>query len=196
LHRWTADYLQPRHTLVLVALLMPAAALTLSGLPTWLRQQGVTWARWPLLVLVFAPLAIYSLRVPNGLDRYLHVAADEIRALPAHHPGQTLISGASQRRIAFYAELEWIPWYEDPEMPEVLLGTILNDRPDYFAIEVGAGFEEQGNALLRAMVIDDWQIAPHVRDVAEIDNAFGRTLYVYRFDWTRDPSADADKTAS
>lgn len=130
-------YLDPRHMLVPVALLTPFAAFLLARLVTLALERQRRFIGAAIVVLLCQPLALYSLRIPNGKDGYLVEAARWLRSvLPADaHP--TLLSGSSGRRIAFYADLPWEPWYEHSEAPSELLHQLEAVAPAVFALELG-----------------------------------------------------------
>ena len=180
------QYLAPRHMLVVVVLLIPFAATLLSRLIE-LVMQG----RWPVtpvivvLAIAFLPLVLYSLRQPNAGDRYLVDMARWLRARDPTIFSKVIMSGASQRRVAFYAEARWISWFEAPEDVDGLRRQILAQRPDYFLIETGTGFEREGNEALVERLRNDPQLMAHThiesRPIPEAS-----LLHFFFFDWVEE----------
>lgn len=152
-------YLAPRHTLVVVLLLVPLAALLLARLIHLVRQQaGAVWAGLVLLVFLLPP-ALYAARVPNSKDRFLMSVT---RWLTEHDPAvrtKPLLGGRSTSRIAFYADMPWVCWQEDPADLETLRAQLRAATPGYFAIEVAGPrsptdqFERAGNRALLARLL-------------------------------------------
>ncbi len=161
-------YLNPRHTLVLIMLLMPFAAAALAGVHKRWQRSG-RLHRWPWLVGVLVlPLAIYSLRVPNGLEGYLQRAGRWLARHDQRATSKLLVSGSGPRRVAFYADTAWQPWYEDAADVGALRGLLIAARADYFAIETSDDphdFERGENAALLQALCGDPLIAPHIRQV-------------------------------
>ena len=181
-------YLDPRHTLVLTALAIPFAALALLRVVCSLRrihQPAIAGA-------ILAPLAIYAARVPNDQTAHLREAANWlINAEPAPET-KILVGGASERRIAFYANMPFQPWDEnqpagDPRF-EALRHQILDAQPPYqpayLAIEVGDGDERAQNRELLARFLADTP-AKHCAELAARFPARRGDLVIYRFDWRR-----------
>lgn len=190
--RYEWQYLSPRHLLIAVSLLLPLAALTLAGVPGFLAARGPRWLGPVIYVFVLVPLVGYSLRVPNGHEDYLRTAAALVQSEPVYRrvAEPTLVSGSSPRRIAFYADLEWVAWHEDPELPHVLVRTLREKRPAFWAIETGDGFETRGNAAVLEVVREHSAIGPYLRRVAKLPVRYRRPtgepdghLYVYAIAW-------------
>ncbi|MBN2448595.1 MAG: glycosyltransferase family 39 protein [Phycisphaerae bacterium] len=176
-------YLNPRHTLVLVMLLTPFAALTLLQVREWLRMS-MRARLWPwVLVVLLLPLAIYALRVPDGFNGYLRDASRWLAAHDGEVAGKTLLGANSHRRVAFYSGCTWMPWFEDPADPGMLRGTMVEQHPDYFAIETGDGFERERHADIRAALFADPLIEPFAELVYEAPASGDGVFYLYRFDW-------------
>lgn len=144
---WRHGYLDPRHLLPLAGLLTPLAAIALAALWSDSQRRGRAWM---VTLLTLAPLAIYSARVPNAADEHLPKAADWLRQHDAAISRKLLLSGSSGKRIAFYAGMAHQPWPEnEPDLAgryTALHEHIKHNRPDYFAIEEGAGRELAGNS--------------------------------------------------
>ncbi len=179
-------YLHPRHTLVIVALLMPFAALLIGRLVVLARERRQPVLRWAVLAVVYLPLGLYGLRIPNDADRFLTASA---RWLNAHEPnaaGQRLVSGSSPQRIAFYAGLRWQPWWEDQRDYESLAGLLRSGPPGYFALELESprvkrpGFEIAGNRALLARLLADETVAPRLTALHVETSADGRELHLFR----------------
>ena len=191
-------YLAPRHTLPVVALLLPFAAIFLAHVIADTRRQGRAWVGWLLAIASIAPLAAYSLRVPNYGDAYVARAA---RWLIEHDPdarNKLLLGGASQRRIAFYADMRWQPWPENTpdadaryaELRRHIVEAAPDSRPDYLAIETGPGAELAGNAELLQRLLADPALAGRAHAIHTETSADVRpvTLHVASFDWASGPS--------
>ena len=190
--RYEWQYLSPRHLLIAVNLLVPLAALTLAGVPGFLATRGPRWLGPVIYVFVLVPLVGYSLRIPNGHEGYLRTAAAMVRTGPEYRRASnpTLVSGSSPRRVAFYADLEWLVWHEDPELPHVLLRTLREERPTFWAIETGDGFETRGNAAVLEIVREHSAVGPYLRRVAKLPVRYRRLsgepdgyLHVYAIAW-------------
>jgi len=156
------DYLSTRHLLVPVMLLTPLAAMLLARVTTLLWQVG--WRRVAVLVVAVSvvPSALYALRIPNGQDGYL---TDAAAWLTGHDPdirACRLLSGSSPRRIAFYADMRWEFWAEQPEYYAALTRLITRGGRGYFALEVGPGFERAGNRELLDKLLHDPAVAAYV----------------------------------
>jgi hypothetical protein len=178
-------YLDPRHTLVIVMLLVPLAALFLGRVLHLLRQRGQTWLSVLVLTACVLPLAAYAARVPNRQDRFL---ADATRWLTGHDPdlsSKRLVGGSSTRRIAFYADMRWEQWFEDPNDAATLRAQLLSGGPGYFAIEVDPagsrdrGSERSGNRALVEHLLGDAEIAAHMRLVHTETGPDGSQLQLF-----------------
>lgn len=170
-------YLDPRHMLVAVMLLVPLAAMQLTRLVALLLDVR---RRVPAAVLVGAallPFAVYALRVPNADDAHLREAADWLRAQP-DGAGRVLLGGSSTRRIAFYSDLVWQPWYEDPADYDILVRRIRQAGPGYLALEIGRGFEREENAALIARLRSDPAAACRLGDAREFPLRDGLLLLI------------------
>lgn len=183
LHR--EGYLHPRHTLVVVMLLVPLAAMLLGRLVHLALERGRRWHVPLILVVCLLPPAAYALRVPNADARHL---VDAARWLVAHDRGiaaKRLLSGSSPRRVAFYADMRWEPWYEDQADYAALSSQIRTGGPGYFAIELrgddqGADdFERVGNRELVGRLLADEQVAPHLERVHVQPGLKGIELHVF-----------------
>jgi len=155
-------YLSPRHLLVPVALLTPLAALLLTRLYQLLadlHHEG--WARLAVAATLL-PLLPYALRVPNSGDAYLRDAANWLQTHDAQHAEKRLLSGSGPQRLAFYANMRWEYWPEQPAEYDALVRQIRDDGAGYFAIEVGPGFERAGNRELVARLRADAALAQYL----------------------------------
>lgn len=189
-------YLDARHTLPALALLLPIAAAGLAGLlaDAQRRRAGLL-----LGAVTLATLGVYAMRVPNRHDTHLVRAAEWLRGRMRHPPSSTsnpaagsgqakLLGGSSQKRLAFYADLCFVPWPEnEPDEARRLAelkSHVLGERPEWFAIEIDGrdrrDTEFAGNeALLRAL-LNDAEIAPRVAEVHRESNEIGIRLELYR----------------
>lgn len=155
-------YLDPRHMLVPVLLLMPMAALLLSReLGRLTAGRHVAWAG-ALLAACFLPSAAYALRVPNEQDAFLAAAAQWLTTTDPQVTAKRLLSGSSPQRIAFYAGMRWESWAEKPDEYAVLARQIRAGGPGYFALEVGPGFERTGNRAVLDQLQHDEQLTPYL----------------------------------
>jgi len=161
-----------------------------AGYAVLLRELSARRRRW--LARIFAalcllPLAIYSLRVPNGADGFIAQAA---RWLHQHDPpveSKALLGGKSQRRLAFYANMHMQYWPEnEPTLDRrfaELRAHLVGSRPDYFAIESGPGEERAGNDQLLERLRADEQVAAHAAEVHVQRTPRGDALHIWRFEW-------------
>lgn len=141
-------YLAPRHSLPIVVLLTPFAALLLARIYSLLAELRQAWIGVGLCALLYLPLALYGLRTPNYADRmYPHIARD-LCAIDATVAGRRMISGSGAKRVAFYTQAAWEPWYEDPDDVDNLIWQLRQGRPGYLLIETGDGGERRANAEL------------------------------------------------
>ncbi len=187
-----AGYLDPRHTLVLIALLTPLAAMQLArivALAIAARRLAARVALHGLAGGLVLPLALYSLRVPNAADAYLPAAAGRLRAEYPDIAGQTLLCGSGPKRIAFYAGMRWLSWPEQPEHFKSLRRQILDNRVDWFAIVTGGGDETAGNDEALRQVLDDVQLRPHIRSIQREPATKQGTLHLVRWRWSNSPAA-------
>ena len=158
-------YLQPRHMLVVIMLLVPLAAITLSHVAGWFTERRRALLGTIFITACLVPLAVYALRTPNFKDRYVVQAA---QWLVQHDPGvagKRLLCGTSPMRIAFYADMRWEPWFEEPEQYGVLRQQIREGPAGYLAIDVGPGFEREGNRELVEQLEEDPALAGLIREV-------------------------------
>lgn len=179
-------YLTPRHLLIAVLLLIPLAAI---GVCVLKCKAGWRWSDWRLVALVVGvcgPLAVYSLRVPNGADRDVAAAGWWLARQPTTVPGQLLLGGASERRIAFYGGVRWQGWPENAKGDarwQALREHLFDYRPAYLAITVGSGDELAGNAALVEALRADAALSQRLKLVhAEPGDPDGQVL-VFRLDW-------------
>ena len=161
------DYLAPRHMLVIVVLLTPFAALLLGRIVSLLSDVQRRGLGAILVALCLLPSAAYAARIPNSRDAFLRDAANWLRAHDPQVAAKRLLSGSSPRRIAFYADLRWDYWPEQPEAYESLVWQIRRGGPGYFAIEVGPGFERHGNRELVDKLRADERLQGHLGDLHE-----------------------------
>ncbi len=177
-------YLATRHTLVVVALLTPLAAILVARLVQLAVERRSGWIGLLAAGLVCGPLLPYALRTPNARDAHLAVAVAQLGEMerPAGH---LLVSGASQKRIAYYLDMRWEPWSESPEDAEDLRRRLAELESGYFALETGPGFERQGNDALLGRLRADPVLGPRLEDVLEIPTTDGARLHVLRVRMSR-----------
>lgn len=177
-------YLDPRHMLVMVALLIPFAAFLLSRVIELLRLRGRRRAAGAVLAVVFLPLALRSLAVPNAHDEFLRAAADWLTANEPEAAGKTLLCGSSPRRVAFYAGMYHAGWNERTEDYDALVAAFRNSGAAYFAIEVASpdarreDFERAGNRALLTRLRTDPAVADRLRPLHVQPGPDGNELHL------------------
>jgi hypothetical protein len=176
-------YLDPRHTLVLVALLVPFAAMFAARLQVLMfaARRGRAWIIAVCVALL--PLLAYALRPMNAEAAESERTAEWLRQYDPEVRGKLLTGGSSEKRIAFYAEMRWNYWLQDPGEYAVIRGEFLAQRPDYLALETGGGFERSGHARLIERLRADLEIGPRMRPILERDAFNGGRLHVFEFNW-------------
>lgn len=181
-------YLSPRHTLAVVMLVLPWAALTLEHL--WrLGLRGNRVIGILLCSAVFGVLAGYSLRVPNQGDSHLRTAAGWLNGLRDKEPEWILVGGDSLKRVAFYADIGIRDWNEEAATVKLRAASIIarlrDDRPParFFGIETDfdaqPGDEPYGNDLLLKELRKDPEIGPRMHSVFEVTRSGGGTLVIF-----------------
>lgn len=189
-------YLDPRHLLVVVALLTPFAAFALVHGATWLRARYGLAATVAAIVAAILPLALYGQRVPNAADAGLaEIGRDLAQSDPAIATA-TFVGGASEKRIAFYAGLPgMVLWNENAADRDVsredLIALLRDRRADYLVIETTPGGETAGNDVLLARLKADPRVQPFI-DTIRRATAGPRTLEILRFDWSRPASGPVE----
>ncbi len=175
-------YLAQRHLLPVLSLLMPYAVLALVGVMDRLRARRHSAGAMVVLAVVFLPLLLYSLRQPNHADRFLVDAARRLREFDPTIAGRRIMSGSSARRVAFYCDAVWLSWPEQPEFAHRLVTMLQEQRPAYFLIELGDGFETEGNRKLVGK-LETSGIAETLERVLEQPRPQGGVLRAYRLNW-------------
>jgi 4-amino-4-deoxy-L-arabinose transferase-like glycosyltransferase len=159
-------YLDPRHMLVVVMLLTPFAAAALAWMADALPRRGQRVAPAVVVAAAMLPLAAYSLRVPHRQDAHLARAAEWLRSHAPDSRGQRMLCSESPRRTAFYAEMVWEAWRDEPTDFGVLVSQITAEKGGYFAIELGPPgdrrYETLGNRELLVRLEGDVRVAPHL----------------------------------
>ncbi len=186
LHRH--GYLSPRHTLVVVILALPWAALTVEHL--W--RVGLRSNRLCGILLFSAILGVlagYAARVPNQNDAHLLKAAAWVQSLPQKQPDWVLVGGDSLKRVAFYADIKIRDWHEEAPSTEKRAASILarlrDERPPprYLGIETDLsaepGDEPYGNDLLLKSLRQNPEIGPRLRPVFATPRQTGGGLVIY-----------------
>ncbi|GMU81791.1 MAG: hypothetical protein AMXMBFR47_16620 [Planctomycetota bacterium] len=208
-------YLDQRHTLAVVLLLIPAAAATLDWLIAASRVRGRAAWGGVAAVGLLSPLAVYSLRVPHHDEGYLREAAAEIVAEAEHEhepvwvtgraPGLVL-GGSSIRRVAFYADATYAGYFENAatldERFADLRWRLVADPPvaDWFAIEAAAVCEDVSNeleanrALLDRLFADAEVAGALANRLPPMEMRGGAALHVFRL--ARRPGAAAGPVAT
>jgi len=178
-------YLDPRHTLVIVALLAPFAAMLLGRLVLLGLQRRRRWLAALPPVLCLLPLVVYSLRVPNSKDRYLLDATRWLQERDPYLDHRRLIGGSGVRRIAFYAPMRWERWAEDPNDVAALRALLTSGGAGYFAIELDPPgvprprSERAGNRELLDQLLRDSDVGASVRLVHVQPGPDGCELRLY-----------------
>jgi len=181
-------YLDPRHTLVIVALLLPFGAMFLGRLIRLALERRRTWLAVLPPTVCLMPLVVYSLRVPNSKDRYL---LDATRWLQERDPSlydRRLIGGSGVRRIAFYAQMRWERWADDPNDVAALRALLTSGGAGYFAIELDPSgaprrrSERAGNRELLDRLWRDSDVGARVRLVHVQPGPDGCELRLYATD--------------
>lgn len=137
------------------------------------------------VVMLMSPLAIYSLRIPNGAESFLRDAARWLNEQGPAVRGRLMVSGSSPRRVAFYAGLRHQAWPENEGSYNALSEHLLHFRPQYFAIEDGPGRERTGNADLMKRLGQDERIAPFCLTIQRFATPRGDALVLYAFAWPK-----------
>jgi hypothetical protein len=153
-----------------------------AGLAQPRRARRIRCLGLAAVVLSVLVLVVSSLRLPLG-GRYQPEAAAWLAARDPDLAAKTIMSGSTHRPLVFYANARWQYWYEAPEEYAGLTAQILQNRPDYFAIETGGDFERRGNDQAIAKLRADESILPHIADVYTYLNPDGQTLYFFKFAW-------------
>jgi len=190
-------YLDPRHTLLAVELLIVLAGVSLAALHGAAKRGGLFWV---CLVLVVAPLAGYALRVPNGADTQIPAAAAAIREASAGLEAPRVLAAGSARRVGFYAGAEVIPWnLYAPTLEERFAdvrGYVLDpdprSRPHFVALETGPGEHHAGAAELLDRLRADPAAGPLIRGEQVFAGGRGVALHVLRIgaETSANPSPD------
>ena len=184
-------YLSPRHTLAVVLLALPWAALTLEHL--WRHGLRGNRVLGLLMVsLVFGVLAGYGLRVPNQYDAHLLKAAAWLNGRSDKQPDWVLVGGDSLKRAAFYADIQIRDWNE--EAPDIeqraasIVAKLRDERPvaRFLGIETDGeaepGDEPYGNDMLLKRLRQSPDIGPRLHMVFSTPrtNRGGLILYEFR----------------
>ncbi|TWT44065.1 hypothetical protein RAS1_04710 [Phycisphaerae bacterium RAS1] len=175
-------YLAPRHTLVVVSLLIPSAAAALDWMIARARRpRSAVWRAAAVACLI--PLAVYSLRLPNHAERWMRTSADWLKSYDPSIADKRILGGASTKRLAFYAGAAWSEWNEQPRYYPALCDMIVKQRPAYFAVETGGGFERVGNRTVLDRLLSDRRFASRMRVVHTEHDGRGNDLHLLAFDW-------------
>lgn len=176
------QYLAPRHTLVLVALLTPAAAIALLEILGRLRASVA--ARAGVILVIAGTLVWYNLRLPNGADAYIRTLPDVLTAIDAQISQRRVMAGSGLQRAAFYAGAIPVRWHENDQLTAEQIATqMLGERADYFLIETGPGFEREGNEQRVADLERLPALAGRFERIKMLSPKPGVELYVYRIMW-------------
>lgn len=160
-------YLEPRHALVVVALLTPLAGMFLARFFHDAARPRLTWVAVLLAVVCFGVLWRYAVRIPNADDGFLFRAGAWLRTARPEFIGQRLLGGSSERRVAFYAGMKHQPWDEyRPTLEQrlwSLRAEIMDSGPGYepacLAIIIGLEGDAADAGELLAALLSDPQVA-------------------------------------
>jgi hypothetical protein len=182
-------YLAPRHTLIVVLLMIPFAALMILHLCGRSRdREGAIHAgrrnhrnliiASSVALITLGVLGFYAARVPNGADAPVRATAAWLVRHDPRRQEKVLLGGSSERRIAFYADTRWRPWPENEPDPEQrclqLRDRLLDLRPDYFAITTEPQDRPGSNRALLQQLQRDARVGPRLHEVhAEPRNGDG-----------------------
>lgn len=192
LYKW--DYLDPRHQLVCVMILIPFAAMLLARLDALAAVRAAPARAW-ICILAFAPLALYALRVPNADDAVYVRAAGYMQTLDPDLSRRLITGGNAEKRIAFYGGMRWDYWLEDAGNWEWIRGEMKSRRPDYLALQTGHGFERAGHDRLIAQLQSDSEIGPRLALVYTDRNPSNDVLHIFRLNWIAAPAESGAATA-
>lgn len=177
-------YLEPRHTIVVVLLLTPSAAIGMLLVAEWARKRWGGFGRAAIIGMTLLPLWYYGQRVPNGADGFLREAADWIRVHEPDARGKVLLTGSTERRLAFYADMQHQMWPEwEPTHAARAAGlfkALRTTNAEFFAITTGAHAPRTQHAALRAMVEADAAVAARLTPLADFAAPNHGRIYVYR----------------
>jgi hypothetical protein len=180
-------YLAPRHTLVIVMLAVPFAAMFMMHVLGELSARGRRWLARVFAALCVLPLAMYSLRVPHAADAFIREASRWLCRYDPQVESKLLLGGSSQRRLAFYANMRMQAWPEnEPTFDrcfDELRTHLVGSRPDYFAIESGPGEERADNDQLLERLRADDEVAAHVVEVHVQRTRRGDAMHIWQFTW-------------
>lgn len=179
-------YLQPRHLLVIVLMMIPWAALALAWVIEQCRARRCAWVGWLVAVATWLPLAAYSTRVPNGADRDVAAMGRWLADQPSTRATDVLLGGASERRIAFYGGVQWRGWPENTagfaERYTGLREDLLGIAPGYFAITTGGGSEVSENQKMLDALRNDAETGPRLRELHVQPGDPDGVVYLFRFE--------------
>lgn len=174
-------YLAPRHTLVLVVLITPAAAYAL----LWILQQlsSRRSAQVGLCVGLSVPLLLYNLRIPNGGDGYLREVADWLVVHEPEIKQRRLMAGSGPLRVAFYTGAKPVRWHENDQVTAEQIATqMIGEQADYFVIELGSGFEQMGNDERLKMLKELPELKKRLTEIRAIASQGHPELRIYRIE--------------
>lgn len=181
-------YLNPRHLLPVVLLLIPFAAGFLAWALAAGRGRGPRVLVISALAAILVALAAYARRVPNEGDGHIREHANWLRSQDGLIQERRLVAGASGRRIAFYADVRWQPWAENEPDAEQrfadLVGHVVFGRADFLALETGPGEELAGNAELLERLRGDGRLAGRIAVLRKSHGRDGFTSHLWAFDWS------------
>ena len=184
-------YLDPRHTLLITMVCIPTAAILLARMTAWacindgMRPTRRLFAGAVTLGTVL-PLGLYSLRVPNAVDRPLREVAEWARINLENRDAKLLIGGTSERRISFYAGMRWQGWPENEPSEtsrfEKLRAHIHDYPADFVALRAGPGAELVGNQALLERLQRDPQMSGRLRLLHETTGPDGARVLLFAYD--------------
>lgn len=176
-------YQQPRHLLPVVALITPLAGIALAGIHEHAKKINHIWPHIAAIFLIYLPLALYAVRLPNYAERFWRVAANELRDENPQLASTQIMSGSAGRILAFYSDAEWIYWPEDATRPDLLARQLKESKPEYFAIVIGPGGETIGNDEIAATLERGDLIDAPLVSTLRMPMDRDQQMRVYRFNW-------------
>jgi hypothetical protein len=185
--RYRAGYLDPRHVLpIVLALLIPAAALGLAWSTDRLRPRQVRIAGVLGLLISLGVLSAYSTRLPNAGTQYIRTAAEVLAEQPEFRSGHVLVGGGAQRTLALYSGAALRTWNENVQDDKAryadVADHVLNWKPaaEWLAIETGPGAERTGNADLVDALLKDGAVRQRLEERHREPIPNGAVLRLFR----------------
>lgn len=181
--RYRHGYLDPRHALLLVELLIAPAAIGLANAIDWLQSRRVAGAPTVLVLLCIAPLLAYAIRLPDAKSGHLLAAADWLRSHVDAADSPRVIGPSSHRRIAFYADLPFVRWPDDSpsiDRRTALLIDTIGPADAIVTLETGPGFEREGSDEVLRRLQSPNGLGDRVESIDRLPGESGITLCILR----------------